>query len=956
MVYNKLMLSSGVFRVFLLRDGFSCTIKTTRLFRKSAYISTTLLSLIALAILFPISFKSTTPAEATDKPASPSTLTYSASSSIANVSLDVNSSSGSFATSSSNVSFGIITNNASGYTLSLKTSGANYTLGGIIDTLSSVRTANDFELNKWGILPSKVNSSNNTTNYYPASSIITMDTTNSSNSTINNYTVGIGIKADYNVQPGTYTNTTLVVEYVANPVTYSVNYYANTPDTTVVGMPSINPQTGIIPNPTINDHSITLASAPTRTGYTFLGWCAGAAPGVSNIINPSTTSNITTSNGLDTCNGTIYNDGQSFGINTTGNNSNTYLYAIWSVNSYTCTKQYRLQNADGSWGDYIMDGTEQINYGSICTYSKSIADYKNTTSGTNNTQASASSVMGVSGLTFYLDLYRNTYTLDIDRNTTYIQSASATTTPVHGSNYYRWGQTVDITAVPTSNGVFAGWTQSGTAGAFDNISSTSTTFAMGKGNTTVTANGKKLLINLGYMQDMTLTTCSQATNDSYVATDRRDGKDYSIRYINGSCWMTQNLGITGIISSADSNFTSISSFNVSQYDLSNAAYCKHSSGYDLGRANVCSHDSGDAIIGAWYNYAAVSIGIIAGDKVTSALETPTSEDICPKNWHLPTGPSTTNNTELNILVGNNTSGYQTPTAGLIAFNAITGGRYYDGSLTSATYGYWWSASSSNSSFYRHTLSFYNGNFNGYSTSGREYGNFVRCVLTDSTATLSNYTYMQDVTPNQARNLANGASVTLTDRRDGQNYTIAKFGGALWMTRNLAIGCNGSGSTYGSSVSQKTLSSSDTNISSGTWKTPTTSLTAGGSYTNPYMTCSSTYGAWYNYAAATAGTITGSSNTTEDIYNICPSGWTLPETEHYPGSFSNVATNRMYFNPVTGGYYASGQLTETSKARWWTTTPAATETNRKIGIWDGSNYTSNSGARGYGSYVRCIYNF
>ena len=44
--------------------------------------------------------------------------------------------------------------------------------------------------------------------------------------------------------------------------------------------------------------------------------------------------------------------------------------------------------------------------------------------------------------------------------------------------------------------------------------------------------------------------------------------------------------------------------------------------------------------------------------------------------------------------------------------------------------------------------------------------------------------------------------TTKDNRDGRVYTVAKIADNIWMTRNLAIGCNGSGANYGSSVSSK----------------------------------------------------------------------------------------------------------------------------------------------------------
>ena len=214
----------------------------------------------------------------------------------------------------------------------------------------------------------------------------------------------------------------------------------------------------------------------------------------------------------------------------------------------------------------------------------------------------------------------------------------------------------------------------------------------------------------------------------------------------------------------------------------------------------------------------------------------------------------------------------------------------------------------------------------------------------------------------------GASGTMTDSRDNQTYTIAKIEGALWMTRNLAIGCNGSGSTYGSGFSSKSLTSSNSNISASSWSTPTLSLdktdnttncttsNTGGcnSDTDARMKCSSTYGAWYNYAAASAGMIATSSTSTVDTYNICPKGWTLPgyDNNSSAGSIQSVTSYKDDFSPVAGGNYDSGVITSATDGRWWSTT-ANSNTSRYRLAFDGSSLTTGSGVRKRGFYIRCI---
>ncbi|MDO4527090.1 MAG: hypothetical protein Q4B87_03315, partial [Candidatus Saccharibacteria bacterium] len=223
-------------------------------------------------------------------------------------------------------------------------------------------------------------------------------------------------------------------------------------------------------------------------------------------------------------------------------------------------------------------------------------------------------------------------------------------------------------------------------------------------------------------------------------------------------------------------------------------------------------------------------------------------------------------------------------------------------------------------------------------------------------------YMQDASASSA--YCDGSTGSMTDRRDSQVYTVAKINGNLWMTRNLAIGCNGSGSSYGSSVSRKSLTNTYSNVSS-SFSTPTASLdkndgTSGcttsddsdcNSYDTPRMKCSSTYGAWYNYAAASAGTITGTSNETADTYNICPKGWTLPTYDQQSG----ITSYSSAFSPVTGGSYTEGANNFTWQGCWWSAT-ANYGGNRYRLSWNGSSLDTGGSYilnRRFGFYVRCI---
>ncbi|MDO4527053.1 MAG: hypothetical protein Q4B87_03115, partial [Candidatus Saccharibacteria bacterium] len=179
--------------------------------------------------------------------------------------------------------------------------------------------------------------------------------------------------------------------------------------------------------------------------------------------------------------------------------------------------------------------------------------------------------------------------------------------------------------------------------------------------------------------------------------------------------------------------------------------------------------------------------------------------------------------------------------------------------------------------------------------------------------------------------------------------VAEINGDWWMTRNLAIGCSGSGTSYGSRALGRFLSSTYSNVSS-SWSTPTAGLSNGGSNDTPYITCSSSYGAWYNYVAASAGTITGESNNTEDIYNVCPKGWTLPTLSQ----LRSIIGYHSAFSPVTGGHFHFGTSPEsTGNGYWWSATVDNAATRYYLG-WTGSKlYTGSSHNRANGDYIRCI---
>ena len=126
-----------------------------------------------------------------------------------------------------------------------------------------------------------------------------------------------------------------------------------------------------------------------------------------------------------------------------------------------------------------------------------------------------------------------------------------------------------------------------------------------------------------------------------------------------------------------------------------------------------------------------------------------------------------------------------------------------------------------------------------------------------------------------------------------------------------------------------------------------------------MQCDTTYGAWYNYTAATAGTITGdpssSSFTTTATYDICPASWKLPNVTE----INNMLPYISNFDLVIGGDYVNGRIANENSGHWWSASPSIntsyTTTHRAQLLYDRDTSRSDAGSyyRYRGVYIRCI---
>ena len=225
-------------------------------------------------------------------------------------------------------------------------------------------------------------------------------------------------------------------------------------------------------------------------------------------------------------------------------------------------------------------------------------------------------------------------------------------------------------------------------------------------------------------------------------------------------------------------------------------------------------------------------------------------------------------------------------------------------------------------------------------------------------------YIQDQTYiNQCKNAAVGTTLTLTDSRDGNEYKVRKLAdGNCWMVENLRL--NGP-------IPAADLNSTNTNVAAGS----TFALTASDSGTwctsyradcdNQSMTLdtgNSTYGTYYNWYAATAGTGTYETKAKVNASSsICPRGWRLPTGgdsgefqtlyNQYPSAANMLDANGPAF-VLSGERYGDRTDNQGSGGYYWSST--AYNYNYAYDLWL-DRYVGPAGnyQRYNGQTVRCI---
>ncbi len=419
------------------------------------------------------------------------------------------------------------------------------------------------------------------------------------------------------------------------------------------------------------------------------------------------------------------------------------------------------------------------------------------------------------------------------------------------------------------------------------------------------------IVTTYYMQDIAASptlASSVCTEEPTVVLDKRDEQAYTIRRINGTCWMVENLQFTGTtMDSTTSNiapeYTPSNPYTTTYYDLETDGGSEGNCGRNLlGYTNPCIHkdnitvqntpisssNPSATISTVWYNYAAASAGTIAGNPNTD----PQIYDICPKGWRLP------NDLEIDSIVNNNTS----------QFNIVAGGIYADGApLLVDDSGRWWGSNTSTLNGAKESqarsILIYDLNRNPIVQKfgqNRHFGLYTRCVMRDTSTTLSDISTMQEMTPDIAYSTPVNVTKQLTDTRESgaNSYWVAKLtDGKIWMTQNLRLGNNSSSVLLTPADSNVTTNTTFNNkiaapgtIASSYYKTVTDSRTGAtdarvydgwlyyctpvsGYTTNYYRSC---YYNWYTATASTGKEATPAQEVDASA-SICPKGWFLPHS-------------------------------------------------------------------------------
>ena len=515
------------------------------------------------------------------------------------------------------------------------------------------------------------------------------------------------------------------------------------------------------------------------------------------------------------------------------------------------------------------------------------------------------------------------------------------------------------------------------------------------------------------MQDLTYSVCSYVATpsssniDSYPTVtvfDSRDYEKYTIgKLADGNCWLLDNLRLggdspialtptnTNIISNTELPASSVNNFTETSLNFTSPAI-------NINAANRIpttfpdNYTTTQGTIGTVYNYCAASANTYCTNDNTESTTT-LSYDICPTAWKIPLG----GNTDDNAYAGLYTAYDSTPSLFVNALHTPLSGNFANGTLNDVnSRGVFWS-----STLYESLNNYASVLFVGQSRIEtndayiRTRGLSVRCV---SRQTISDLTYMQDfarLTDTDKTDVINSmlpeTAYTLKDKRDNQDYTIAKLkDGKVWMTKNLNL----AGGTALYSDTSDVPSGYPSSASTPYYTLPDSSTTGFNDSTKAFVynsdnatdNCADGCYSYYSWNAATA--MSGTDITTDNTdapYSICPAGWHLPtsrstlelaeaesdfyqmaihyglnQTKLYEDNGSTFCTNAgdCPNSPtiprfLRAGGYENSTFNGTISGQYWSSTTMNDSLIPSLGFSSGSIFSSYKYYRKNGFSVRCL---
>ncbi len=496
----------------------------------------------------------------------------------------------------------------------------------------------------------------------------------------------------------------------------------------------------------------------------------------------------------------------------------------------------------------------------------------------------------------------------------------------YGNQSITYGDTINLqNYTPTKTGyVFGGWSNGTTtfdpeSGAVDvNPSNTPTL--------TLTAQW----LEIESMQDF---VCSPLLKigDMAAVRDTRDGTVYTVKKLkDGNCWMRENLKISNkTISSSDSNLAPGTSFTIPVSNLSDFSTNPNPDPdpdfpdlpiivdtYAVSAVYV------DSTYGGYYNLYTATAGT-GGSSMASGNA---AYDICPKGWRLP------DYSEYDTLRYH----YHTGSLMMGEPKFTLPGRIFDaGFMDKGSHGYYWSSTVMHNTFAK-GLGLNNSNV-GELSSDKRAGLSVRCIAKLPTMQTFSSSMLPEV----------GDSMQLKDERDGNKYTVKKLAdGNVWMTENLRI-------------ANKTITAADSNVTSDfTIPASSTSGFNASNTNNAYV--DSTYGGFYTFYTATAGTGGTSLRSGNAPSSICPKGWRLPtggdsgEFNTLYGQYNSAALMMGVPSFALSGRVDNGSVyNQGSDGFFWSSTVSGAYQAYYLGLGSSSVNPTGGADKTYGFSVRCI---